>query len=124
MVLSFAACRGTNQKPGDGQETAGQMDGLTHMVFLALTKDAPKDAVITDLLSLSEIPEVMSVKVIDRLEVGDARALEYDLLLIAEFTSLEDLKIYDQDQFHQQIRAKLKPHLRLPPATFDYQLPE
>lgn len=98
--------------------------GLSHLVFLSLQENVSLDKVKQTLAGLAEVPEVASIKVVERLDVGDKRALDSELLLIVQFASEEDLRAYDRNELHQQIRSALKPMLRLPPTTFDYQLPE
>lgn len=98
--------------------------GLTHCVFLDLTEDvSPEDLRrITDTLSsLANIEEVRTISVVERTDVGDARALVYDLMLIATFDDKAALSRYDKNPNHQLVRGFLKPFLASAPATFDFE---
>ncbi len=98
---------------------------LVHTVFLSLKEDIKnedKETVIQKLSSLGEIEEVLSIQISDRIDVGDTRALDYDLVLYMTFQNEADLSAYDQNAYHNEVRAFLKPFLGGPPATFDYMV--
>lgn len=102
------------------QNKEAAYSGLTHCVFLKLKDSQTAAEVKQQLLQLDSITEVETIVVVGRTDVGDSRALDYDLLIIATFTDQAALKRYDQNKFHQQIRQQLKPYLAGPPATFDF----
>ena len=102
------------------QNKEAEYSGLTHCVFLKLKDPQSTAEVKQQLLQLDSIKEVETIVVVVKTDVGDSRALDYDLLMIATFTNEAALKRYDQNEFHQQIRQQLKPYLAGPPATFDF----
>jgi len=100
-------------------------EGIVHTVFLSLKDDvteAEQTTFKTLLESLERIDEVQLLIVADRMDVGDVRALDYDIVLYAIFKNEEALKVYDSNEYHNEVRAQLITYLSGPPATFDYKL--
>jgi hypothetical protein len=95
---------------------------IEHLVFFSL-KDGLSTKEIQsfkDLLkTLEDIEGVSEVEVNRRTDVGDSRALDYDLLMEIEFTSIANLKSYADHPYHLEVRDSLMPWLAAPPATFD-----
>lgn len=101
--------------------------GIIHTIYLTTKpdlSDEDKAKFITTVESLGQIEQVKSIEVAERLNVGDEeRALtKYNIILQMRFDNLEDLKIYDKDEFHAQVRGQLKEYLAGPPASFDFEL--
>ncbi|PQB04767.1 Dabb family protein [Aureitalea marina] len=93
--------------------------GLEHQVYLAINDSSMQEEVIDQLMTLKQVEGVEAVEVFSRLDVGDERALDYDLLLRVYFKDEKALAQYDSDSLHQSVRNQLKPHLSKPPLTFD-----
>jgi len=81
---------------------------VRHIVFFKLKDNSPKnkESVKEKLMSLKG-----KIKVLKHLEVGinfseEERA--YDLALISDFNTKEDLQIYAKDSYHQEIIAYIK----------------
>lgn len=97
--------------------------GLEHQVYLSLFDEQDSMHVTRELMKLSQVDGVKAVEVFSRFDVGDTRALDYDLLLRVYFEDEAALKRYDADSLHQEVRGRLKPYLSKPPATFDLRFP-
>lgn len=98
---------------------------FVHTVFISLKEDitpVEKAEVTRLLLTLDQIDEVLDIRVAERTDVGDERALHHNLILYITFDSVLALKTYDKNEYHNEVRKKLKPYLAGPPATFDYEL--
>lgn len=95
---------------------------LEHLVFIALN-DSVSPAEIklikSKLNSLNRVEGVLDLSISEALDVGDKRALDYDILLQIWFENAASLKIYSEDEYHIRIKQELKPFLSRPPATFD-----
>jgi hypothetical protein len=81
---------------------------IKHIVFFKLedNSDEQKDIVKERLMSLKD-----NVKVLKHIEVGinfsnEERA--YDLALLTDFETKEDLDIYAKDEYHQEIIKFIK----------------
>lgn len=97
--------------------------GVRHIVFLDLKPEiteAEKAEFMTITKNLSRIAEVKAMNVAERADTGDKRALDYDVVLYMTFATKEDLVVYDQNKFHQEVRQQLGKYLAAAPATFDY----
>ena len=98
--------------------------GLEHQVYLSLLDEQDSTLVTQELMKLTQVEGVEAVEVFSQLDVGDTRALDYDLLLRVYFKDELALKSYDADSLHQEVRGRLKPYLSKPPATFDLRFPD
>lgn len=106
------------------EEKPASHQGLTHCVFLDLRPGisaADQQRIKDTLLSLGNIEEVRSISVVDKTDVGDSRALDYDIMLIATFEDKMALSSYDKNPDHQMVRDFLKPYMAGAPATFDFE---
>jgi 2C-methyl-D-erythritol 2,4-cyclodiphosphate synthase len=106
---------------------AANETGIIHTIYLTTKpdiSDEDKAKFIKTVESLGQIEQVKSIEVAERFNVGDEeRALkQYNIVLQMRFESLEDLKIYDKDEYHAQVRGQLKDYLAGPPASFDFEL--
>lgn len=98
-------------------------EGLTHCVFLKLNDSiagSERQLVLDALLGLLDIKEVETLSVVERADIGDDRALDYDIMMIATFDNIEALERYDKNASHEEVRNTLKKYLSKPPATFDF----
>jgi hypothetical protein len=99
---------------------------IEHMVFFNL-KDSSTKADITlfkdRLRSLIKIKEVRQIFVSESQDLGDSRALDYDLVMTSYFNSRNDMDVYMDHPFHLIVKESLKPFLKGTPATLDL-LPE
>ena len=96
--------------------------GVEHLVFLKLRPDlrpSEEKDFRTYIQDLKKVEGVMAMSVKERVDVGDERALDYDLLLTVWLKDEESLKAYDQDSLHNEIRQVLYAYLYQAPATFD-----
>ena len=96
--------------------------GVEHLVFLKLRPDLRPSEVNdfhTYVQDLKKVEGVIGLDISERSDVGDERALDYDLLLTVWLEDEEALKTYDQDSLHNEIRQVLYAYLYQAPATFD-----
>lgn len=95
---------------------------IEHLVFFSLKDGLSAEEIqsFKELLkTLEEIEGVSELEVSSRTDVGDSRALNYDLLMEIEFKSIASLKDYADHPYHLKVRDSLMPLLAVPPATFD-----
>jgi hypothetical protein len=96
---------------------------LEHMVFFSLKDTLSVDDlnfVKNQLNKLAHIPLVHEITISERKDLGDPRALDYDLLMIMRFTGESALQLYQQDPRHLNIKNSLAKYLDGAPATFDF----
>ncbi len=139
-ILSLAGCQNANdtnlaamqeelkaaQATIDSLSNAEQT-GILHTIYLTTKpdiSDEDKTQFLEMVKSLGNIQQVKDIEVAERLNVGDEeRALkQYNVVLQIRFDNLEDLRIYDKDEYHAQVRGQLKEYLVGPPASFDFKL--
>jgi len=130
VLITIAAilfsCDTNDKKTGAGEnqwrEEVSAKEGLEHLVFFSL-KDSLEESSIQKfkklLLSLERIEGVVEVEVYKKEEVGDPRALDFDLMMSVEFGKADDLRIYSTHPYHLAVRDSLMGFLAGPPATFD-----
>jgi len=81
---------------------------VKHIVFFKLKDNSPKNKEIVKekLMTLKD-----RIDVLKHFEVGinfSDKERAYDLALVSDFESKEDLKIYAEDSYHQEIIAYIK----------------
>ncbi len=93
---------------------------IGHDVYLKLKnlEDMPK---VTDALySLKNVNGVEAIKVGPFKNLGDKRALNYDVKMQMYFKNETAYKFYNKDSTHLNVRAQLGSLLASPPASFDF----
>ncbi|MFY0673305.1 MAG: Dabb family protein [Bacteroidia bacterium] len=97
---------------------------LMHDVYLNLKDSVTEDEIsfaLDQLKRLDTLESTLWVHAGKKADTGDSRLnKDYDLALHVVFTSLENLKIYDADPTHADVRTQLKNLLAGPPIVFDY----
>ncbi|MBT8275337.1 MAG: Dabb family protein [Bacteroidia bacterium] len=95
---------------------------IEHMVFFTL-KDSTTNAEISlfkeRLRSLRRIKEVGQIFVAETQDLGDSRALDYDVVMTVSFRNRTEMEVYMDHPFHLIVKESLKPFLREAPATID-----
>ncbi len=128
VAFMFYACKNSDNQLVENSEIKEKIEAsdrlLMHTVFLNL-KDSisqeDKAYALNELKKLKDIPEVMSFVVGTKANTGDPRLNKtYDLVLQMSFKNIEELKLYDKDSLHSEVRKKLKNLLAGPPEVYDY----
>lgn len=128
FVLTLFACKNSDQQNVDTSDIKEKSELheklLIHNVFLDLKDSISKEDkayALQELKRLKDIPEVMSLVVGTKANTGDPRLNKnYDIALHVSFKTMEELKIYDKDSTHSDVRKNLKNLLAGPPEVFDY----
>lgn len=105
----------------DNADDIGDIDSpLVHLVYLKLQPDADVAQVTKAIYELKKIEVVYDLEVGVAEDLGDARALDYQLMMSMEFKNEADYKTYQAHETHLALRESLQDFLAAPPATFDY----
>ena len=103
-------------------EVQKPLNEIQHMVFFAL-KDGRSKTDLTlfkdRLSSLAKIEEVRRIVVSESQDLGDPRALDYDVVMTILFRNKTEMDIYFEHPFHLIVKESLKPYLKGAPATLD-----
>ena len=127
FLISISSCQPKAQSKENASSNSALQESkrlLMHSVYLNL-KDSisvkDKQYALAQLKRLKNIKAVTSLYAGFKAETGDSRLhKDYDLVLHATFQSTAELKTYDQDSTHAEVRRNLKPLLARPPMVFDY----
>ena len=124
LILLFGSCKQETNSTKTEPVKMGAEGALEHLVFFSLKDSLPTEDVERFknlLLTLDRIEGVIEVEVNSRSDVGDSRALNYDLLMVLEFEAISYLNTYAEHPYHLEVRDSLMPYLAAPPATFDFE---
>lgn len=91
---------------------------IRHICMFKLKNKSDVPTVLAKVVSLEDIPQIRNFLVV----TNDSRTPEknYDLSLIFDFDSVEDLNVYRDSALHQAFRAFITP-LRDLRACIDYE---
>ncbi len=111
----------TAQSTIENLQTQIEPEGdLVHVVFFKTKPDADLNALGAAIEKLASIKEVKDLQYGSFEDLGDARALDFDLMMEMSFDSEADYKIYQAHPVHLQLKEAVKSFLAGPPATYDY----
>lgn len=95
---------------------------IEHLVFFSM-KDGLAEEEISNfknsLMSLAEIEGIITLKISEKQDVGDPRALDYDIVMSVQFEAISYLNTYAEHPHHLKVRESLMKYLAGPPATLD-----
>ena len=93
---------------------------LVHLVFFKIKPDADQAALIAEIKKLEAIEEVMDLEFGPFEDLGDARALNYSMVMQMSFTDTLAYQNYQKHPIHLALRENTKQFMAGPPATYDF----
>ena len=93
---------------------------IGHDIYLKLKNGEDQSKVIKALNSLGTIKGVEALKVGPFKNLGDKRALTYDVKMQMYFKDEKAYQHYNKDATHLEVRKQLGPMLDGPPASYDF----